>query len=462
MRRHWPVLLCITLALTLLVAACKKEQQASTDTTDTTATTATAADNTAGMTMPEPEPVQKVTATPETVKEAQEDLQEFAERDRRMHAILSFEEFKGTVYKEPYEGGKWIVNGDTPIADEKQLLEFYEKNVKPKQVAAALILATIGGLDDKWNDQQKKQITYCVSTTFGSRHPDVVAQMEAAAGEWEKSADLDFVHVAAQDSNCGPGNTAVVFDVRPVNVAGEYLARAFFPNEPRAARNVLIDETSFDLDPDGKLQLVGILRHELGHTIGFRHEHTRPESGSCFEDSDWKPLTSYDAFSVMHYPQCNGKGDWSLTLTPKDRNGVACVYGPATSFTIDPTLVTNIAKCATKPMDVPPGQAKTETFAAQTVNKGEKKQYGPFPTAPGSPLVVEIGGAGASGDPDLYVRFAGAPSIISYDCRPFTSGAAETCSLTVPANRSQVSVMVNGYTKGSYELKVTHTPPATQ
>ena len=60
---------------------------------------------------------------------------------------------------------------------------------------------------------------------------------------------------------------------------GEYLARAYFPNEPRRDRNVLIDETSFDLDPDEKLTLVGILRHELGHTLGWRHEHTRPESG---------------------------------------------------------------------------------------------------------------------------------------------------------------------------------------
>src|SRR5213075_1563217 len=101
--------------------------------------------------------------------------------------------------------------------------------------------------------------------------------------------NVDFIHVAAQDSNCTATNTAVVFDVRPVNVNGQYLARSFFPNEPRSARNVLIDESSFALDPGGKLQLVGILRHELGHTLGARHEHTRPESGTCFEDSDWHP-----------------------------------------------------------------------------------------------------------------------------------------------------------------------------
>jgi hypothetical protein len=101
---------------------------------------------------------------------------------------------------------------------------------------------------------------------------------------------------------------------------------------------VLIDESSFHLDPDGALQLVGILRHELGHTLGWRHEHTRPESGTCFEDNDWRPLTDYDRFSVMHYPQCNGGGDWSLKLTHMDKNGAACVYGAAPGFQVDPQI----------------------------------------------------------------------------------------------------------------------------
>ena len=129
-----------------------------------------------------------------------------------------------------------------------------------------------------------------------------------------------------------------MFDIRPVDVEGQYLARAFFPNEERAERNLLIDESSFHLDADGALQLVGILRHELGHTLGWRHEHTRPESGTCFEDNNWRPLTDYDRFSVMHYPQCNGGADWSLKLTYLDKNGAACVYGAAPGFQVDPQI----------------------------------------------------------------------------------------------------------------------------
>jgi hypothetical protein len=294
-----------------------------------------------------------------------------------------------------------------------------------------------------------------VSNNFGSRHANVVEQMTSATGEWEKVAAVDFIHDPAQDASCTAANASVVFDVRPVNNGG-YLARAFFPNEPRAGRNVLIDESSFGLPPNEKLQLVGILRHELGHTLGFRHEHTRPESGACFEDANWRPLTSYDAFSVMHYPQCNGRGDWSLNLTDRDRNASACLYGPAKGFTIDPALVS--VPCATEPTPAP-GAPKTETFTAQSVARNAQKTYGPFPTAPGTPLEVEMGGPGASGDPDLYIRFDAAPTVTSYDCRPYVDGPNETCAVTVPAKASRVHVMVRGYAQGTYDLRVTHVAP---
>ncbi len=452
------LIVCVVF-LVMALAACKPKEGETTSTTATSATDTTASTDTATTTGEAEFPVEKIEATPEAVKKAQDDLQTMADRDRRMRACLTFEDFEATVYREPFEGGKYIVNGDTPIANVKQLREFFEKNVKPKQ-NTRLIVDQISGMDNKWNQQTKKNLTYCVSTTFGSRHAAVVQQMENAGNEWEKVSAVNFVYDASQDANCGPANAAVVFDVRPVNVNGEYLARAFFPNEPRAARNVLIDESSFDLTPGGKLQLIGILRHEIGHTIGFRHEQTRPESGTCFEDKNWRPLTSYDAFSVMHYPQCNGKGDWSLVLTNRDKNGVACLYGPATGFTIDPALVSGSTPCAAADAGTTTAQAQTKPFPAQSVAKDKEQTYGPFKVTAGSPLEVVMGGAGASGDPDLYVRFAGMPKVNAFDCRPFTDGPAETCSLTVPGDATQAFVMVRGFAAGKYDLSVKHTPPA--
>jgi hypothetical protein len=446
MRAHW--LSASLLFLAIASTACQNPQPPA------SSNAAPAAPPPATPTVPPPT-VERIPATPEAIAEARKKLQELADRDRRMKASLSFDDFAATVYREPFEGGKYIVNGDTTIANKKRLQEFYEQNVKPRQTAR-LTLAVDGGLDALWNPQQKTKLSYCVSSTFGGRHAQVVQQMTNATGEWEKFASVDFTHDASQDATCTASNQAVVFDVRPVN-QGEYLARAFFPNEPRPARNVLIDESSFELDPNEKLQLVGILRHELGHALGFRHEHTRPESGACFEDFDWRPLTSYDAFSVMHYPQCNGKGDWSLTLTDFDKHGIACVYGPAAGFTVDPKLVNVL--CVTAPATPTAGAPKKESFAGQSVAKGAQKSYGPFAVAAGSQLDVAINGPTATGDPDLYVRFDLPPSVSSHDCRPFLDGPAESCSVMVPAGATRVFVMVRGFEQGTYDLQVTHVPP---
>ncbi|MGH8606428.1 MAG: matrixin family metalloprotease [Gammaproteobacteria bacterium] len=397
-----------------------------------------------------------------TMAEATEFLKAAAEQDREKLKGLSFDAFKAKVYREPFAGGKYIVNGDTPILNEKQLQEFFDTQVKkkpqsqPTERMRELIVHQIGGLDAVWNSMKKRQLSYCVSQGFGARHAKVVSAMEAAGRAWEGVADIGYIHIAQEDDNCTPANTNVAFDVRPVDVNGQYLARAFFPNEPRGDSNVLIDNSAFELDPSEKLNLTGILRHELGHTLGFRHEHTRPSSGPCFEDANWRPLTNYDPFSVMHYPQCEGRGDWSLTLTTQDKNGAACLYGAATGFTID----TGICRAEGSSTPPRPGTAQTQSFAGQHVGANEEKPYGPFSVASGTLFEAKMQSNGSNGDPDLYVRFGVKPRRSSYDCRPYLAGANETCSVNVPSGKNQAHVMVHGYSAGGYKLTVTHTPPS--
>jgi serine protease len=347
---------------------------------------------------------------------------------------MSFEEFEAATYHEPWEYGVYIVNGDTPIVDHKALREFYDELYG----GGELIVHQVGGVDAKWSDAQKVNLTYCISDAFAGNTNAMIAAMTAATDNgWETAANINFVHLADQDSNCTAENQNVVFDVRPVS-GQPYLARAFFPNQTRETRNVLVDSAAFNTS----WPLSNILIHELGHALGFRHEHTRPESGQCFEDSNWRPLTPYDSASTMHYPQCNGSSD-DLALTQTDKDGAAALYGAPGDPDPDPDP---------DPDGIPMSDTVTGSVAA-----GQTVHFKRIKVVAGSELSVAMSG---TGDPDLYVRFGRRPTLTRWDCRPYLDGPNETCTLTVPAGQSYAHVMVYGYAAGTFSIDRDWVAPA--
>jgi hypothetical protein len=54
-------------------------------------------------------------------------------------------------------------------------------------------------------------------------------------------------------------------------------------------------------------------------------------------------------------------------------------------------------------------------------------------SVPSGATNLTVSASGGSGDSDLYVRRATAPTLTGFDCRPYTSGNAETCSMPSPA-----------------------------
>lgn len=88
------------------------------------------------------------------------------------------------------------------------------------------------------------------------------------------------------------------------------------------------------------------------------------------------------------------------------------------------------------------------------VTRGQLKHYGPFSVAAGASLVATLSG---TGDADLYVRRGAAPTLTSYDCRPYKSGSSESCTVDGPG---ALYVAVHGYAASSdFDLHVVYREP---
>jgi Zn-dependent metalloprotease/PKD repeat protein len=106
---------------------------------------------------------------------------------------------------------------------------------------------------------------------------------------------------------------------------------------------------------------------------------------------------------------------------------------------------------------------KGVTVTGIGASTGQYKYYSLDVPAGASNLVFTM--SGGTGDADMYVKFGSAPTDTSYDCRPYASGNAETCTFATPS-AGKYYVTLKAYStfsgvslKGDYSTGSTNTAP---
>lgn len=240
--------------------------------------------------------------------------------------------------------GNYFVEGD--LRKTREEVRTYLENLSgedstdsPDSIAVPnselkLSLDPTSGDRSYWAEGQRS-LTFSIDTaTFGgadaaSRITEVREAISMAATEWVNACGdacgLSIEYIEPEEAGEFFEHVTFIVEYDP-NPWGP-IANAFFPYAPKSDRRLVVFPDFYSartLEALGLSQL-GVMRHELGHVLGYRHEHIEDIAGCLREDDHWVRITDYTPGSVMHYP-CGGGGIGDMELADSDKSGHVCVY----------------------------------------------------------------------------------------------------------------------------------------
>ncbi|HEY6724774.1 MAG TPA: hypothetical protein VI197_12125 [Polyangiaceae bacterium] len=280
---------------------------------------------------------------------------EFIEVQEEEQVGISWEEYRDQA--EISSNGKvaYVVEGDLFFDSEADLYAYYEETILNDGWKLAVFQRLSNGSEPVYTRTEALDIKYCVSNLFQSSYAPfdknrVVTEAQAAMRDWEKVANVRFRYVSAQDSTCTETNANVDFAIIPMTTtsfAGCATNKKMWsgPNMgcPNTAGTTVYTGMlgmNYNLI-GGVLSATGLFRHELGHMLGFRHEHPWKPGSLCTIEAPTMPgddltgrrLTDYDVQSVMHYTggSCTPtETEW--VISQLDGVGARSIYGMPTSW----------------------------------------------------------------------------------------------------------------------------------
>ena len=217
--------------------------------------------------------------------------------------------------------------------EEDNLQSYAEATLTPVSDGVAgempleLVGATVNGKLMRWTTNT--QLTWWLdeaSFPDEERAQQCLTFAEQAGSDWNEAAESGGLDI--RFSRVDSESDALFNIVYEKFDSASLFAVAFFPHEPVWGRVVRVGPAMFA--QDAGFDPVGVLRHEFGHVLGFRHEHIRPEAPQQIEpwvvgEIGAEELSKYDRRSLMHYPMGDA-GTNDFNITEHDRKGFIKLY----------------------------------------------------------------------------------------------------------------------------------------
>lgn len=225
----------------------------------------------------------------------------------------------------------YVWEGDL-LLDRDSVITLIKSHNKPpgvnEKVGELLVMTDKNQRRVYWKRTQR-HLTYGVDkNSFPKNRPtsaysEVVSNMQKAAHTWEQACTTCNVKITYDGRyDESPDGHGLTFVVRYDPNITEFIAASFFPNDPVENRVLIVAPDYLTTTVDH----AGVFRHEIGHILGYRHEHIQGIDGCNVEDANWSRLTHYDPVSVMHY-LCGKGGTMEMALSKDDIAGHRDLYG---------------------------------------------------------------------------------------------------------------------------------------
>ncbi|WP_455874762.1 hypothetical protein [Rhizobium yanglingense] len=225
--------------------------------------------------------------------------------------------------REPF----YVLEGDLRLTQQQVWARINSATPVPVANNSELNVMFRNGLADKW-PLGHRSLTFAIDkrSFTNAEYKLIRKNFLLAIPAWTKSCGCGLSITHKPEHDFKPSLSDVTFIVKKDPNARAFYALAFFPNDPRDTRYVIIGPEYFQQIEYDK---VGIIRHEIGHVLGYRHSHIGGIEGCEFyeeKDKNWKALSPYDSSSVMHYP-CGGGGSPKFLLSATDQRDHRKFYG---------------------------------------------------------------------------------------------------------------------------------------